>query len=142
MISVKLRYPLQEDSSFIVASWLSSVKKHLDKDIPYDIRHNEYKNLIQTVLSNDTNVIVAVSPEDDDYINGYAVYNHDVLHYIYVRYALRRQGLATFLMESIIEPKYITHKPLWYYKAKDELKKKFIYNPFIFYKGHTKNEDN
>ena len=63
------------------------------------------------------------------------MYKDNVIHYCYVRFALRRQGLATALINAYGEIDVITHKPLWWSKAKPEIKKKFLYIPYYFLLG-------
>jgi GNAT superfamily N-acetyltransferase len=134
MIDITFRLPRQEDVSFITHSWLRSTKLAVDKDIAYEAYYGDYKKLISKRLASSAKILVACSIEDPDFIIGFAVYDDNVVHYIYVRYALRRQGIAKSLLSKVKADKkeYISHKPLWW--SKDyRYKKIFKYNPYAFF---------
>ena len=130
MENIKIRPPKQEDSAFIVTSWASSAKKLLDQSIPSDVHYDYYKPLIIKLLESKPKIIIAASKDDDDHILGYTIVHQDVLQYMYVKYVVRRQGIAKMMYDLVGKPKIISHKPVWWHKylANDRL----VYNPYLF----------
>lgn len=133
MMDITLRGPNQKDSSFIVSSWLRSTREQADSDIELDVHYKDYRQFILNLLETDPIILIACSKEDPDYIMGYAVHDDNVLYYMYVRYALRRQGVGKKLLKEMGDITHITHKPLWWHKD-DRIKGSFKYNPYLFIK--------
>ena len=79
---------------------------------------SEQKSLINDILSRaSTEVRVAVVPDDDDAILGYAVVGHlktllPRIYYVYVKSEARKLGVATSLLEDLKARQVVyTHKP-------------------------------
>lgn len=133
-MEIKFRMPTQDDVAFIASSWVRSNKLAVDQDIDHASYYHSYRELISRKLKSGLKIIVACSPEDNDFIMGFMVYDDNVIHYTYVRYSLRRQGLAKSMLNKIKsnDIEYISHKPLWW--AKDyRYKKIFKFDPFLFF---------
>lgn len=90
--------------------WTRSYKK--DNDFMklvhppgYYFAYNNYVNLI--LNRKDTEVRLAVLEEDRDIVLGFSVIERNVLHYVHVPKAYRRQHIATMLVPDGIQ--WITH---------------------------------
>ena len=103
---VKFRSLNWENTSevgFVYKSWLGSYKNHA-ADIPYSIYRKVYQELLDRIMKRDgCSVILAVHPEHEDQIFGFAVIERSTpaLHYIYVKEDYRRKGVGTDLLEFI-----------------------------------------
>lgn len=106
------------DKPFFLESWqashsLTTIGKEMG---PRYI--SEQKELINDILSRPTTQTrVAIVPDDDDAILGYAVLGHlDTLlprvYFVYVKQHARKLGIATALLHGLKERQVIyTHKP-------------------------------
>jgi hypothetical protein len=56
---------------------------------------------IDHLVSGTSSVTVAADPEDEDVIVGWAVHDPGVLHYIWVKYNLRKHGFGTILFNFL-----------------------------------------
>lgn len=101
-------------------TWFSS--------IPKDVFMDNYKLVIQSLLAK-SQVKVACLNEDPDVILGYSVLSPDFqgVHWVFVKAAWRRQGVARSLVPS--HPTHVTHLT----KLGSQLLNKLngaIFNPF------------
>lgn len=125
-----------DDISFIYATWLNSFRE--DSDRGYECRKSiffaEYNLVADRILEDlNTEILVACSPENQNVIFGYLVYEPGIIHYAYVKELFRKLGIARSLFIAAETPKVITHKTR---TIKPILRKhdEIIYNPFILYK--------
>jgi GNAT superfamily N-acetyltransferase len=131
---ISLRGAIEGDREFILPTWLQSHKHRKDDDITTDIYQQYYGNIVKDKLnSKNIKIVVAASIEDHNQIFGYLVGENNLIHYIYVKFAFRRQGIARKLIDYYKFGDTITHKPLWWAKAKYDVKQAFNYNPYLFY---------
>lgn len=79
-------------SSWHTAFWKTSARKYLTRKA-YD--EGQDRRIDRLILS--SYVIVAFFPEVPDEILGWACLKGDTLHYVYVKAAYRRKGIATGL---------------------------------------------
>lgn len=99
-----------DDENFIYSTWLMGLRHgNLWFNLfPKNAYFRTYHTIIERLLKNsDVKVKVAALKEQDDVILGYAVLEGDILHWIHVKDAWRRIGVATALIPKDI--KYITH---------------------------------
>lgn len=78
--------------------------------IPKDIFMDNYKKVVEALVdSPNTLVNIACLTEDEDVILGYSILSIDfqTLHYLYVKSAWRKQGIAKRLSPS--SPAFVTH---------------------------------
>lgn len=96
-LPVLLREVRKEDGTFIHNSWLES-SWYRNKRVPNAKRL--MSNRIVKVMEH-SKILVACDPEDDEIIYGYVLYEDDAVHWVYVKYLFRKQGLATLLLSAI-----------------------------------------
>ncbi len=123
------------DHPLVYKSLLRSYKKlgagatGIDREVYF--KHHAI--IVENILKEDG--LCAVSPEDDDLIYGYILFNKDKmrLHYVYVKEVFRHMGIAGFLLSEINpnnEPLTMTHRTSLF---RDFLEPKghYIYNPYL-----------
>lgn len=127
------------DEPFLFTTWLNgmyygtdTVRKFYDAiDIPKDQFFKKYHKVIEIILDcPSVKVNVAVLKEDEDVILGYCVTdtidNEPTLHYVFVKPAWRKMGLAKEMIPKditrcthltkvgrIIKPKEWTYSPFY-----------------------------
>lgn len=128
-----IRDAVEKDFAFIYSTWLKGLRFGNDTFglIDQHIYFDRYHEVIEKILALPTTLIlVACLADDPDTILGYSVVGPPgTLHYIHVKQAWRRFGIAQKLVPE--EVKFVTHvtKVGW-----SILKKKYPaakYNPFI-----------
>lgn len=99
--------------NLIFATWLRSYEASsmMSKLIPRDTFFAEHHKVLERIFARTPTVKLAVLPDQPDVVLGYAVTEGQVVHYVYVKPAFRRYGIATSLLQACgIKPKYIyTH---------------------------------
>lgn len=121
--------------SFVASSFYQSATKKIlhDYDAPIDIPSlkSAYKGKICNCLEK-CKTLVAYSLEDPEHIYGYLIYEPGIIHFAYVRFAVRMSGiLRQMIKHSDIDasmPFVISHIPYF-----DFHKHKITFNPFIFW---------
>lgn len=104
---VLLRHPTPEDLKFVRHSWFESYRKGgLAPLVGFDVYAAGMNKLLDRLLHGD--VHVAYATEVPDEIVGWVCRNELVttrvprhLHYVYVKQAYRRLGIATQLIEDV-----------------------------------------
>jgi hypothetical protein len=138
---IKIRDMAESDKGFIYSTWLNAVyfgnkwAKDVDpiKGAPIDVWgeieegpfYACYRNVIEKLLARCITKIACLK-EDEDVILGYANYENDVLHFVFVKDAWRRVGIAKKLVPKGITS--ITHLTKIGHYAK---RKSWKYNPFL-----------
>lgn len=125
----QLREMTDADRSFIISSWLKSYRNadsvtHLSNDVYY----TGHAKLINDLLAT-SNVTIACDPSYPTSMFGYIVHDANVAHYLYVKYSLRRHGVATMLYEAAGKPSVATHFTF----VVPKLPFKFVHNPYGVY---------
>lgn len=124
----------EKDNSFIINSWLKSIRETYPfTQICNDIFYSNHEKKIHQILEQ-SSTLVAVNCEDPDHIFGYIVYQQPaVIHYLYVKQPFRKLKIASSLIEAsqILFPCVITALPKKARLAASE----FIYNPYLIEKG-------
>lgn len=97
-----------DDMPFIFATWLKSYvpTTGIARKFAFDGHHQVITDIIRR---EDTQELVACHPEVASMILGWAVWSGDVLHYVFSRGAVRRQGLARQFSERIVGIKWLSH---------------------------------
>ncbi len=129
---IKLRPAQKSDEPFIYATWLKGLRFGNDwfELIDSTIYYENYKRVIDVLLSRPTTkVTVSCLKEDPDVILGYCVSEPSTVHYIHVKEAWRKLGIANDLLPKDL--KVVTHmtnqgKVIFVNKLKD-----IKFNPFL-----------
>ena len=132
-MNIKIRDAHPEDINFIYATWLRSYRtgSSIGRQSRNTIYYREYNKVIDQILNSST-IKIACLDEDELIILGYAVFDRENIHYIFVKEAFRRLGIAKRLVESsLILPETCTHST---YLAEAVIEKfKLTYNPFLLF---------
>lgn len=106
-----IREANEQDKNFIYSTWLKGLYFGNDfyKEIVKDVYFQQYSRVIEAILARPgTHVAVICLQEDPATILGYAVYTLPAaLHWVFIKAAWRRQGLAKKLVPEGI--KSVTH---------------------------------
>lgn len=100
----------KDDSSFLFATWLQGLYygnyylREIDKDTFFKCYHAIIESILQ---QKDTFIAVSCLKEDEDVILGYAVCQPEILHWVFIKDAWRKLGLAKDLIPKDI--KFVTH---------------------------------
>lgn len=137
MTNYALRLATHEDISFIYATWLKSYKS--DSSIGNSLRTSvfmkDYVKVIDSILQDKSTVVTICCDNEDAFvIYAYMVSAENLIHYIFVKDAFRRFGLAKALIESkgFFEP-ICTHKTRLISNSLENFN--INYNPLLLYKG-------
>lgn len=137
---VQVRPAVATDRAFIFATWLKSLRFGSElEEVPPDLYYEGQHRIIEQLLDR-CMVLVAHAPEDPDTLLGWAVMDPldgFVLHYVYVKGAFRRLGIAKALLAGwdLVNMQY-SHRTgaLAWFKAKVPSAR---FNPFAIHKGAT-----
>ena len=99
--------------NLIFATWLRSYQanalaaKHMSRDTFFAGHHG----VLERIFGNEPCVKLAVMPEDPSVVFGWSVSEPDkgIVHYVYVKPAFRRHGVAKALLEHVKLPCVYTH---------------------------------
>ena len=128
-----------EDIPFLYSTWLNSYRN--DSETGLSVRKSiffeSYRLILDYILQkNTTKVLVACKPDEPNVIYGYMVAepSDNVLHYVFVKEAFQRFGIANSLQQQLFPNTSsgtvtITHRTEYAYNYC----KKFMYNPFRLY---------
>jgi hypothetical protein len=92
------------DENFIFHSWGNSYRDAALAawgDMPKATYYKRVRTRIEALLSRGAELKLAVDPDDPNLILGWACAEAPVLHYVYIKEAYRRQGLALQLMGAV-----------------------------------------
>ena len=106
-----------------------------------DTFFHHHKQVIEKILEKpDVHTIMIVEDTDLDHIYGYAVVENlgeaHIIHYVYVKHAYRKLGLAKTLLEAMI-PKlgdkltFVTHESRHHKQFKDKFN--LEYSPYMIW---------
>jgi len=117
-LPVSLRPLLESDKPFIFSCWLKSFRDEVAfKAIPNERFFTMHKKIVEDVLNRST-IELLVDQKDPDHLFGFICYeirnDSNLLHFIYIKTAFRRLGLAKkaiFLcIKDLDKPSYYTHQ--------------------------------
>lgn len=88
------------DLTFVFSSWLKSYRGSMAvRGIGNNIYYKRNTHNIEQILERCTkNCMVATEMDDLTHILAYVVFENNVLHWVYVKHAFRKMGIATFLV--------------------------------------------
>lgn len=123
MSEIAIRPGRDSDRACVYSTWLHSYRhgSHFPRRIPEKTYFAEQHDLIQAILDSPTTTLLMAVPSDDpDVILGWACFERGVgageweiksaVHYVYVKPAFRRSGVASQLLSSLGEPDWVyTH---------------------------------
>lgn len=102
---VKTRAAKESDANFILSTWLKSYRESdFAKSIPNEIYFSFHQTLINRILTNEnTALTILCTPEDEDQILGYIVYNTKapIIFFTYIKYTFRRLGFGNMLFSAV-----------------------------------------
>lgn len=124
--------PYQEsDKAFIMATMLRGLYygNSWFSMIPKDIFMNNYKKVIEALITRNL-VTIACLPDEPDVILGYSLVNGDFskLHWVYVKQDFRKMGIGKSLVPETV--KVVTHMSEQGKLIKDSKHLTWIFNPF------------
>jgi len=113
---IKLRPANENDMKFILNSWAISLFKDpgawsgWNPEEAVSLLNKKILKIIET-----SELHTLVSAEDDNLILGWCCLEKcndgTILHYVYVKHAFKREGLATYMMKALVVPPVVfTHK--------------------------------
>lgn len=126
---MSIRGPKEEDKAFVMATWLRGLYygnpwfKEIDKNIFME-RYHEI--LTKLLLRETTELAIAVLKDDPDVILGYSVMDNRTLHWVFVKEAWRKMGIAKSIIPKDIDA--TTHMTIIGKKLKPRHVK---FNPFF-----------
>ena len=89
-----VRPATESDLRFVRSSWKTDFwKNHARKSMSHGVYSPGQARRIERLLGR-SGTLVAYFPEVPDEVLGWAVVEHDVLHYVYVKSSYRRVGIA------------------------------------------------
>ena len=103
------------DVGYILSSWLRSDSHTYRARECGRIYSFEYHKILAQFLQRKPHPTVRVCclPDDEDAILGWSITEPDCVHYVYVRKELRRQGIASKLLDGFLsrDELVFSHKP-------------------------------
>lgn len=108
-----IRSAIGDDLAFIYSTWERSYRydSYLGKNCKNSIFFPYYARVIDWILSqSDTQVLLAVLPDEPNVILGYAVLQPNTLHYAFTKEAFQRMGIAKSIIGHFGQVQYFTHK--------------------------------
>lgn len=139
---VQLREGRSSDIAFVTNSWLKSMRAGgmFTSGVPNDIYYQMHHKLLETLIPRSL-LLVLCNMDDPDQIIGWACVERQpqilMLHYVYVKHSLRKQGFMKLLLEELLAHedvrfKFTTHMTT----AWDAMRPKdqgWIYNPYALF---------
>lgn len=127
---IVFRDHVKSDNDVIYSTWMNSLYYGNDwfREIDNDVFFGKYRKVIETILEKkDTKVTIACLDNDADTVVGYAVAEGlEILHWIYVRPAWRKLGIAKSLVQD--DTQVTTHIT----KIGRSIKpKEWVFDPFL-----------
>jgi hypothetical protein len=127
------RQPTEEDVDFIFNSWLQSYRK-TELKMTHTVYYDKFKKILTAILEKAL-VLVACNEHEPRQVYGYIVYEPTeplLIHWMYVKYVYRQQGLGGELLNKIrknTDPIVCTFANYPFTKLK--LKWRLTYNPWL-----------
>lgn len=106
MLALRLYNPRnKEETGFLYSNWLKSYKPSRDVGpVPNNLYWKLISETIAQILAIDgTKVVMAVAPDDTDQLFGFICSTGPVVHFVYVKPSLRRQGVGKALLTTAVE---------------------------------------
>lgn len=102
---------LHDARNLIYATWLRSYQSSslITKNIPRDVFFAHHHRMLDGIFEREPVVKLAVMPELPDVVFGWSVTEPGIVHYVYVKPAFRRHGVAKALLAHVQGPVVYTH---------------------------------
>ena len=139
-LPISYRPMSQKDNGFLYSTWLKSYRQMpYAQNMSNDTFFHHHKQVIEKILAKpNTTVTVICEDTDPDHIYGYSVIetygDASIIHYVYVKHAYRKLGLAKALLQANIpllgqKLTFVSHESRHHqvFKGKFSLE----YNPYI-----------
>ena len=103
---VQIREGRPSDIPFVTNSWLKSFRANgaFSQSVPNDIYYQQHHKILEAIIPRGL-LLVLCNPEDPDQIIGWTLIERQpeilILHYIYIKNSLRRNGLMDVICRSI-----------------------------------------
>lgn len=102
------------DTPFVFSSWLRSYRANSDMRVSQSLYYAGHHEVIEGLLKAPGVEVVVASPEGDpNTILGWCCRGQGVVHYVYVKEAFRRMGLAKMLVGEFSQHSHITRYGEW-----------------------------
>lgn len=101
------------DKNLILATWVHGLYHGNERDswisqVPEEVFNAHYRNVLERILAlPQTKIRLATVKDEPDVILGYAVFTSDTIHWIFVKKAWRKIGIARDLYP--VGMKFTTH---------------------------------
>ena len=117
------------------ATWLRSYEANslAAKHVPRDLFFAEHHRILDSIFARGPTFRVAVVPEERDVVLGWSVSEGNTLHYVYVKPAFRRHGIALHLTAHLKTPFLYTH---WTHALRElhPRLERCIFNPYALHR--------
>lgn len=102
---------IHDAKNLIYATWLRCYEANslAAKHIPKDTFFAEHHKVLDRIFARDPIVKLAVLPDDPSVVLGWAVYEPELAHFVYIKPAFRRYRIATALLQDLQHPFTYTH---------------------------------
>lgn len=104
----------------------------MNREIPQDVYYPEHKRVLERLLQRPTTCLhVACDGDDPGFIMGFALTEPGVLHFTYVKKALRRFGVMRQLLAAAdisLDTAQVSH---WTSDIAAMVKRRRAYNPYL-----------
>jgi hypothetical protein len=136
-VQLVFRTPKPTDLNFITSTFAKSIKSDssLGRSCLSTVFFSEFPKVIDHILSK-SNILIACDNDQEDAILGYIIHEPNIIHYAYVKSALRNLGIFKRMINIVIEDK----KNMYFSfntkssKAISNKLPQLIFNPFFNYK--------
>lgn len=139
-LPIKYRSQSDNDTGFLYSTWLKSYRQMpYAQNMSNDTFFHHHKQIIKDILDKPNTIVTfIVEDTDPDHIYGYSVVERlgdaAIIHYIYVKHAYRKLGLAESLLKTQIpllgsKLTFVTHESRHHKQFKDKFN--IEYNPYL-----------
>lgn len=97
--SVAFRPGKKEDRNYILSTWSKGVVGEPPFKWMAKSAWKRHHGVMESLIDGKAKVVVASNPSDEDHILGYAVYDDEAVHWLYVKKKFRGFGLGSELLE-------------------------------------------
>ena len=127
-----LREGRESDRNLVLQSWIRSHRGYWFGRKVADASYSKGQEWLCKRLLDRCALLVAAFDEDPDFIAGWACTSTGTVHYVWIRPALRRKGIAKRLLAPYLDqPTTYTHPPAWWLEEDGEhIPAAWSYNPY------------
>lgn len=125
---IEVRKAQEQDTNFILSTWLKGALhgNSFFSLIPRDTFFENYERVIKAIIER-AETRIATLPDDPNIILGYSVTEPGIIHWVYVKKAWRKMGIAKTLTQGPFDTvTHVTDLSLAILKNKPK-----IFNPFL-----------